>query len=98
MGCFYRHTAHNHNKSNYAYEIIFLKSIFQFSKKKRPDEIKLRAGNYKLIGIRHEKSKFAIMVIDADEEFETYEHEIERVSEILKNEKYWAVALKKLEN
>jgi len=38
------------------------------------------------------------MVIDADEEFETYEHEIERVSEILKNEKYWAVALKKLEN
>ncbi len=44
------------------------------------------------------QSKFAIMVIDADEEFETYEYEIERVSEILKSEKLWAIALKKLEN
>ena len=75
-----------------------IKSIFQFSKKKRPDEIKLRAGDYKIAGIRHEKGKFAIMVIDADEEFETYEHEIERVSEVLKSEKLWVVALKKLEN
>jgi hypothetical protein len=61
-----------------------IKSIFQFSKKKRLDEIKFRAGNYNLIGIRHEKGKFAIMVIDAEEEFETYDYEIERVSEILK--------------
>ncbi len=75
-----------------------IKSIFHLSKKKRPEAIKLRAGDYKLACIRHEKGKFAIMVIDADEEFDTYEHEIERVSDILKNEKTWAVTLKKLEN
>ena len=75
-----------------------IKSIFQLSKKKKPSEIKLRAGNYKLVCIRHEKGKFAIMVIDVDEAFDTYEHEIERVSDVLKSEKIWAVALKKLEN
>jgi hypothetical protein len=75
-----------------------IKSIFHLSEKKRPRDIKLRAGDYKLACVSHEKGKFAIMVIDADEEFDTYEHEIERVSDILKSEKMWAVALKKLEN
>ena len=46
----------------------------------------------------HENDKFAVMVIDADEEFDTYEYEMERVYDVLKSEKLWAVALKKLEN
>ncbi len=75
-----------------------IKSIFKLTKKKNPEDIKLRAGDYKLACIRHEKGKFAVMVIDSDEEFETYEHEIERVSDVLKSEKIWAVALKKLDN
>ena len=75
-----------------------IKSIFQLTKKKKPEDIKLRAGDYKLACIRHEKGKFALMVIDSDEKFETYEHEIERVSDALKSEKLWAVALKKIDN
>lgn len=75
-----------------------IKSIFQLTKKKKPEDIKLRAGDYKLACIRHEKGKFALMVIDADEEFETYSHEIERVDDALKSEKLWAMALKKLDN
>lgn len=75
-----------------------IKSIFQLAKKKKAHEIKLRAGNYKLACVIHNKNKFALMVIDADEEFETYEHEIEKVSEVLGKEKIWATALKKLDN
>ena len=36
------------------------------------------------------------MILDADEEFETYETEIERVYDVLKGEKLWAKAVKKL--
>ena len=75
-----------------------IKSIFQISKKKRPEDIKLRAVDYKIACIIHEKGKFAIMVLDSDEDFETYENEIERVAQLLKNEKMWALALKKLDN
>ncbi len=74
-----------------------IRSIFQLAKKKKPEDIKLRAGDYKLACIRHEKSKFALMVIDADEEFETYEPEIERVSDVLGSEKLWAMALKNMD-
>lgn len=75
-----------------------IKSIFKISKKKKAEDIKLRTGDYKLACIRHEKGKFAVMVIDADEEFETYQHEIESVNDLLKSEKLWAMALKKLDN
>lgn len=75
-----------------------INSIFQLSKKKKAREIKLRVGKYKLACVMHENDKFAVMVLDADEEFETYEYEMERVSDVLKSEKLWAVALKKLDN
>jgi hypothetical protein len=73
------------------------KSVFQLMQKKKASEIKLRAGDYKMACIRHEKDKFALMVLDVDEEFETYGYEIARVNEVLGNEKTWAKALKKLD-
>ena len=73
-----------------------INSIFKLTGQKKAEDIKLRAGEFKIAGVRHEKGKFAIMVFDADEEFETYDHEVERVSEILAGEKLWANAVKKV--
>jgi hypothetical protein len=74
-----------------------IKSVFKLAEKKEASDIKLRAGEYKLACIRHEKDKFALMVLDVDEEFETYEYEMDRVSEVLGSEKLWVDALKKLD-
>ena len=71
-------------------------SIFKMMKKRKITDIKLGAGDYKIAGIIGDKDKFAIMVLDADEEFETYESEIERVYEILSKEKIWAQGVKKI--
>ena len=73
-----------------------INSIFKLTGQKKVEDIKLRAGEFKIACVRHEKGKFAIMVFDADEEFETYDHEVERVSEILAGEKLWANAVKKV--
>jgi hypothetical protein len=63
---------------------------------KKAGNIRLRAGEFKIACVRHEKGKFAVIIIDTDEEFETYDHEIERVSEMLAGEKFWATAVKKV--
>ena len=47
----------------------------------------LSADEFKITYVRHEKGKFAIMGFYADEEYETYDPEIERVSDILTGEK-----------
>lgn len=73
-----------------------INSIFKLTGQKKAEDIKLRAGEFKIACVRHEKGKFAIMVFDADEEFETYDHEVDRVSEILAGEKLWANAVKKV--
>jgi hypothetical protein len=73
-------------------------SIFKMAKKKHPEDIKLRAGNYKIACIAVEKNKLALMVLDADEEFETYDNEIDRIYEVLSKEKFWANAVKKIQN
>ena len=55
---------------------------------------RLRAGEYKIAGIAGEKNKIALMILDADEEFETYEAEMMRVYEILQKNEKWENALK----
>ena len=57
---------------------------------------KLRTGEFKIACVRHEKGKFAILVFDADEKFETYDYEIERVSDFLTGEELWANTVKKV--
>jgi hypothetical protein len=54
-------------------------SIFKMAKKKQPEDIKLRAGDYKIACIAVEKNKVALMILDADEEFEAYDAEIDRI-------------------
>jgi len=73
-----------------------INSIFKLTEVKKAEDIKLRAGEFKIACVRHEKGKFAIMVFDAKEEFETYHHEIERASKILSKDKFWATAVKRI--
>ncbi len=73
-----------------------INKIFQLAKTKNP--LKLGAGDYKLVCFLQEKTRIALMIIDMDEEFETYEHEIERVKGILNGEKLWALGVKKINN
>ena len=71
-----------------------INSIFKMAEKKNVSDIKLRAGEYKIAGIAGEKNKIALMILDADEEFETYETEMMRVYEILNKDEKWDNALK----
>ncbi|MBC8462843.1 hypothetical protein H8D76_00640 [Candidatus Bathyarchaeota archaeon] len=73
-----------------------IKSIFKLTKQKKAGEIRLRAGEFKIACVRHAKGKFAIMIIDADEEFETYDAEIKRISRILYRPNFWVTDLKKV--
>ena len=73
-------------------------SVFKMAKSKQPEDIKLRAGDYKIACIAAEKNKLALMILDADEEFESYDAEMDRVYEILSREKYWANAVKNIQN
>jgi hypothetical protein len=70
--------------------------IFDMNKKKPIREIRLRSGDYKIAGVASGKNKIALMILDADEDFESYEAEINRVEEILEEEKFWANAVKKI--
>jgi len=73
-----------------------IKSIFKLTKQKTAKEIRLRAGEYKIACIRHAKGKFAMIVIDANEEFETYDNEIDRVATALNRPNFWVADLKKV--
>ena len=72
-------------------------SVFKMSKSKQPEDIKLRAGDYKIACIAAEKNKLALMILDADEDFESYDTEMDRVYEILSKEKFWANAVKNIQ-
>ena len=71
--------------------------IFKMTKEKDARNIKLRSGGYKITCIAAEKNQIALMILEADEEFESYQDEIQRISLILRTEKMWQDALKKLE-
>jgi hypothetical protein len=73
-----------------------IKSIFKMTSRKKAEDIRLRAGKFKIACVRHAKDKFAIMVIDVNEEFEAYEKEIEKASGILAEANFWATAVNQI--
>ena len=70
--------------------------IFKMALEKDAWDIRLRSGGYKIACIAAEKNQIALMILGADEEFESYQDEIERINLILRTEKMWHDALKKL--
>ena len=71
--------------------------IFNMTKEKDARNIKLRSGSYKIACIAAKKNQIALMILEADKEFEKYQEEIQRINLILRTEKMWQDALKKLE-
>lgn len=71
--------------------------IFDIAEEKTAENIKLRSGGYKITCIAAEKNQIALMILDADEEFESYNDEMQRINLIIRTEKMWQDALKKLE-
>ena len=70
--------------------------IFEMVEEKPVRDIRLRSGGYKIAGIASSKNQLAVLVLDADEEFDSYEAEIDKVNLVLKTEKAWKDALEKL--
>ena len=71
--------------------------IFDMAEEKNARDIKLRSRGYKIACIAAEKNQIALMILEADEEFESYQDEMQRINLILRTEKMWQDALKKLE-
>ncbi len=71
-------------------------TIFKISEEKVPREIRLRSGGYKVAGIAAQKNKIVVLVIDSDEEFESYEAEIDRLYKVFGFNQDWEKALKKV--
>ena len=71
--------------------------IYEMAEEKAAEDIKLRSGAYKIACIAAEKNQLALLILDADEEFESYLDEMKRINLILRSEKSWNNALKKLE-
>ena len=71
--------------------------IFDMAEEKDARDIKLRSGGYKIACIAAEKNQLALMILEADKEFESYQDEMQRINLILRTEKMWQDALKKLE-
>jgi len=71
--------------------------IFDMAEEKNARDIKLRSGGYKIACIAVEKNQIALMILEAEEEFESYQDEMQRINLILRTEKMWQDALKKLE-
>ena len=70
-------------------------TIFKISEEKAPRDIRLRSGGYKIAGIAAKKNGIAVLIIDSDEEFESYEAEIDRLYRVLGFNQDWEKALKK---
>ena len=71
--------------------------VFDMAEEKDAWDIKLRSGSYKIACIAAEKNQLALMILGEDEEFESYQEEIQRINLVLRTEKMWQDALKKLE-
>ena len=71
-------------------------TIFDMAKTKKAEDIKLRAGEYKIACISVEKNKLALMIFGADEEFEDYDSVRIIISELLRREKNWEEAVDRI--
>jgi hypothetical protein len=70
--------------------------MFKLAEERPPENIRVGVGDHKVACIRHAKGKMALLVIDMDEAFETYEDELARLSRVFKEEKGWLGALKEM--
>ena len=68
--------------------------MFKLAEERPPENIRIGVGDHKVACIRYAKGKMALLVMDMNEAFETYEVELARLSKVFKEEKGWLKALK----
>jgi hypothetical protein len=68
--------------------------MFKLAEERPQENIRVGVGDHKVACIRHAEGKMALLVIDMDEAFETYEDELSRLSRVFKEEKGWLDALR----
>jgi hypothetical protein len=68
--------------------------IFKLTEERPPKNVRVGVGDHKVACIRHAKGKMALLVMDVDEAFETYDAELARLSSVFNEEKGWLDALK----
>jgi hypothetical protein len=72
--------------------------LFKLAESRKAEEIRAGAGGYKFACVKHSKGKMLLLVLDGDEEFETYENEIMRLSKVFKGESHWVKTLAEMKN
>jgi hypothetical protein len=70
--------------------------LFKLAESKKAEDIRAGAGGYKFACVKHGKGKMLLLVLDGDEEFETYGDEIRRLSKVFKGESHWVKTLKEM--
>ena len=67
--------------------------LFKLAESKKAEDIRAGAGGYKFACVKHGKGKMLLLVLDGDEEFDTYEDKIIRLSKVFKGEGHWVKTL-----
>ena len=62
------------------------------------EETRVGLAGYKVAVVRHAKGKLLIMVMDGDEEFQAYEPEMRRVSQLFQGEQHWVGTLREMKS
>lgn len=70
--------------------------MFKLANERPTENIRIGVCDHKVACIRHAKGKMALLVMDMDEAFETYEAELVRLSRVFEEEKGWLNALKEM--
>jgi len=70
--------------------------LFKLAESRKAEDIRAGAGGYRFACVKHGKGKMLLMVLDGDEEFETYGEEIRRLSKVFKGEAHWVKTLREM--
>jgi len=70
--------------------------ILRLAKTRPADEIRIGVAGYKLACVKHAKGKLLLLVLDGDEDFQTYEAEASRLAELFQGEQQWVKTLREM--
>jgi len=70
--------------------------ILRLAKTRPAGEIRVGVAGYKVACVKHAKSKLLLLVLDGDEEFQTYEAEVSRLAELFQGEQHWVKTLREM--
>jgi len=70
--------------------------ILRLAKTGPAGEIRVGVAGYKVACVKHAKGKLLLLVLDGDEDFQTYEAEVSRLAELFQGEQHWVKTLREM--